>query len=172
MPARSPLASARPPCIVATAEVPETTFSYPDSTEVHCPSRAVGKAAGLRRTGLHVERLVPGTRTSFPHAEEDEEEWAYVVSGTPSVWLDGVLYALAPGDLVGFPAGTGVCHTFLNDGDADAVLLAGGEASTPKNRIFYPLNPERRAQMPAERWWPLEETYRRAGSHDGRPARR
>src|SRR3990167_3048842 len=138
---------ARPPYIVHESDVAETTFSYPGSAEVHCPSRAIGKAAGLVRTGIHFDRLLPGTRTSFPHAEEDEEEWAYVLDGTPSVWLDGVVYALAAGDFVALPAGTGIAHVFLNDSDREARVLVGGEASKPRNRIFYPLNQERRAQV-------------------------
>lgn len=158
----------RPPFIVHETQVEETTFSYPGSTEVLCPARAIGKAAGLVRTGIHIERLLPGTRTSFPHAEEDEEEWAYVLSGAPSVWIDGVVHALVPGDLVALPAGTGVCHVFLNDSATEARILVGGEKSRPTNRIFYPLNPERRAQV-GERWWPLEATWRAAGDHDGKP---
>jgi uncharacterized cupin superfamily protein len=145
-------------------------FAYPGSSEEHCPSRAIGRAAGLVRTGIHLERIVPGSRTSYPHAEEDEEEWAYVVAGHPSVWLDGVLYPLAAGDLVALPCGTGVCHVFLNDSDVDALVLVGGERSKPTNRIFYPLNPERRADVGA-RWWPLDETWRAAGTHDAMPRR-
>lgn len=164
--------SARPPFIVHESQVEETTSWYPGSAEVHCPSRAIGRAAGLSRTGIHAERLLPGTRTSFPHAEEDEEEWAYVLAGAPSVWIDGVVHELAPGDLVAFPAGSGICHVFLNDSDREARLLVGGEASKTTNRIFYPLNRDRRAQVGEARWWPLDDTWRAAGSHDGMPRRR
>ena len=160
----------RPSFIIHERDVEETTFSYPDSPEVHSPSRALGEAAGLKRTGIHVERILPGTRTSFPHAEEDEEEWAYVIEGTPSVWIDGVLHPLRPGDFVGFPAGTGICHVFLNDSATEARVLIGGEKSKPTNRIFYPCNTERRAQMEPQRWWPLDSTWAAAGPHNGKPA--
>jgi uncharacterized cupin superfamily protein len=159
----------RPPFIVHETDVEETTFSYPGSTEVMCPGRAIGRAAGLVRAGVHVERLLPGTRTSFPHAEENEEEWAYVLSGTPSVWIDGVVHALVRGDFVALPAGTGVCHVFLNDSDVEATVLVGGEASKQSNRIFYPLDPQRRADMADERWWPLESTWTAQGDHNGEP---
>jgi uncharacterized cupin superfamily protein len=162
----------RPPFIVHESDVEETTFSYPGSTEVMCPGRAMGRAAGLVKTGVHVERLLPGTRTSFPHAEESEEEWAYVLSGTPSVWIDGVVHVLARGDFVALPSGTGVCHVFLNDSDVDATMLVGGEAWKPSNRIFYPLDPQRRAQLAPERRWPLETTWQAQGDHDGKPRSR
>jgi uncharacterized cupin superfamily protein len=118
--------------------------------------------------GVHVERILPGTRTSFPHAEEDEEEWAYVIEGTPSVWIDGALHELRAGDFVALPAGTGICHTFLNDSEREAKVLVGGESAKAKNRIFYPLNPERRAQVGAS-WWPLESEWRPVGQHPGTP---
>ena len=39
-----------------------------------------------------------------------------------------------------FPAGTGICHTFLNNTDAEVRLLVIGEANKPENRIHYPMN--------------------------------
>ena len=72
------------------------------------------------------------------------------------------------GDLAAFPSGTGICHTFINDGDRDAVLLSGGEADKAENRIHYPLNPSRRTDLPWSRWWhdvPLAPQ----GPPDGKP---
>ncbi len=74
--------------------------------------RAAGTGLRLNRLGIHHERLPPGRRTSYPHAESDEEEFIYVLDGYPEVWINGYLWKLEPGDSVGFPAGTGVCHTF------------------------------------------------------------
>lgn len=42
---------------------------------------------------------------------------------------------------MGFPAGTGVCHTFINNTDEEVRLLVVGEANKKHNRIYYPLNP-------------------------------
>src|SRR5690606_28604358 len=99
----------------------------------------------------HFERLMPGRRTSFPHAESAEEEFVFVVAGTPDVWLDGHLHRLAPGDAVGFPAGTGLAHTFINNTKAEVNLIVVGEASKPENRVVYPLNPEQKARR--DDWW-------------------
>jgi len=52
----------------------------------------------LKALGIHHERLPPGRRTSYPHAESAEEEFVYVIEGTPDVWLDGTLHRLKPGD--------------------------------------------------------------------------
>ena len=92
----------------------------------------LARNAGLTRLGINHERLPPGRRTSYPHAESDEEEFVYVLEGTPDVWLDGRLHRLRSGQSVGFPAGTGLAHTFINDTDTDVRLLVIGEATKPE----------------------------------------
>jgi uncharacterized cupin superfamily protein len=57
----------------------------------------LGDRLGLTRIGIHHERLPPGRTTSLPHAESAEEEFVFVLEGTPDVWLDGVLHRLQPG---------------------------------------------------------------------------
>lgn len=123
---------------------------------------------GLERLGIHHVRLPPGRRTSFPHAESLEEEFVHVIEGEPDVWLDGVLHRLKPGDSVGFPAGTGLAHSFLNNTDADVRLLVVGEANKDDNRIVYPVNLERKAIR--EDWW-HDAPKRVLGDHDGLPDR-
>lgn len=128
----------------------------------------LGRALGLTRLGIHHERLPPGRRTSFPHAEGAEEEFVYVIDGEPDLWLDGHLHRLRPGDAVGFPAGTGIAHSFLNNTEAEVRLLVVGERSKPENRIFYPRHPERRPLH--EDWWD-DHPERALGPHDGLPDR-
>lgn len=161
----------RPPFIVSAGDIAEKTHKYPNSDEPMAPYRHIGRAAGLLRIGLHQVTVPPGRRTSYPHAEEHEEEFVYVIAGEIDAWVDGATYRMSAGDLAAFPAGTGTCHTFINDGDTDAVLLIGGESSKSDNRIFYPLNPEREGDIPWSQWWtdiPLADQ----GDHDGLPAAR
>jgi uncharacterized cupin superfamily protein len=160
--------SKRPPFIISTTDVPEEPGKYPASDEVLSHGRAIGRAAGLRRIGLHVERVEPGHRVSYPHAEESEEEFVFVLEGEVDAWIDGELHAMCAGDLAAFPAGTGICHTIINNSDAEARLLVGGQASTRDNRIYYPLNPEREAQVEWSSWWD-DIPLRPQGSHDGKP---
>lgn len=123
-----------------------------------------GPRFGLSKLGIHHLRLPPGRRTSYPHAESAEEEFVYVIEGTPDVWLDGELHRLQPGDGVGFPAGTGICHTFLNNSDAEVRLLVVGEKSKSENRVYYPRNPEQRNLR--DDWWD-NAPERSMGNHDG-----
>ena len=158
----------RPSFILSSGQVPESTHVYPQSTEQMRPTRRVGKAAGLLRIGVNVQRLPPGTRSSWPHAEEDEEEFVYVIDGEVDAWIDGNVHKMSAGDLAAFPAGTGISHCFINDGDREALLLVGGEAPKPGNRIFYPLNPSRRSDMNSSDWWD-DVPRRELGPHDGLP---
>lgn len=167
-PPPAPRFDGRPPFILAAADVAEQRWSYPDSAELLNPGRAIGAAAGLVRIGVHLERVVPGSRTSWPHAESDEEEFVYVLAGEVDAWIDGDLHRLRAGDLAAFPAGTGISHALLSCGPADALLLAGGEATKPTNRIVYPLHPSRRPQVPWSQWWD-DAPVRPLGPHDGTP---
>jgi uncharacterized cupin superfamily protein len=158
----------RPPFIIASSDVAEDTHSYPGSDEKMAFGRAIGRAAGLLRIGLHLQRLEPGQRTSWPHAEEKEEEFVLVLEGEVEAWVDGHLYPMHAGDFAAFPAGTGICHTFINNGERDATLLVGGERTLPDNRIFYPLHPGRRNDMAWSHWWD-DIPVREQGPHDGLP---
>jgi uncharacterized cupin superfamily protein len=160
--------SLRPPFILSSREVPEATHVYPQSTEQMGPVRRVGKTAGLQRMGINVQRLPPGTRSSWPHAEENEEEFVYVIDGEVDAWVDGNLHRMVAGDLAAFPAGTGISHCFINNGERDVLLLVGGEAPKPGSRIFYPLNPSRRADLKPADWWD-DVTRHEQGPHDGVP---
>ena len=52
---------------------------YPDCDEPLAIGAPIGHLLGLTRIGIHHERLPPGRRTSYPHAESAEEEFAFVL---------------------------------------------------------------------------------------------
>ncbi len=139
---------------------------YDNDDELMSIGSPFGKFFALTKLGIHHERLPPGRRTSFPHAESAEEEFVYVIDGEPDVWLDGRLHRLKPGDGVGFPAGTGIAHTFLNNTPSEVRLLVVGERGKPENRIVYPLNLDRKALR--KDWWD-DHPKRSLGPHDGLP---
>jgi uncharacterized cupin superfamily protein len=158
----------RPLCIRSTNAVSEYTHVYPQSSEPMGPVRRLGKEAGLDRIGINIQRLPPGTRSSWPHAEENEEEFVYVIAGQVDAWIDGHVHRMEQGDLAAFPAGTGISHCFINNTEQEVLLLVGGEAPKPGSRIFYPLNPSRRQDMPEQYWW-SDVPSRELGPHDGLP---
>ncbi|MBY0515699.1 MAG: GNAT family N-acetyltransferase [Bacteriovoracaceae bacterium] len=142
---------------------------YPNSQELLSQGSPIGNKLGLKAIGVHVELLHPGRRTSWPHAESSEEEFAFVLEGTPDAWIDGILHRLVPGDFVAFPSGTGIAHTFLNNTKVLCKLLVGGESSKPENKIHYPLHPKRNEEMKQKNQWWNDAPKRDLGSHDGIP---
>lgn len=158
------------PAIVHWTQIEEAApepFRGTDEPMSH--GAALGQHLGLKSLGIHHMRVPPGRRTSLPHAESAEEEFVYVIAGTPDVWLDGHLHRLAAGDSVGFPAGTGLAHSFLNNSETEVELLVVGNSDLPQNRIVYPVNVERQAWR--EDWW-HDAPVRPRGPHDGRTDKR
>lgn len=160
----------RPPFIGHYTEfLDDDDASYPGSTELLSIGSAVGRNLGLKKIGIHIETLLPGRRTSYPHAESEEEEFAYVIEGNPHAWINGELHPLKPGDFVAFSSGTGISHTFINNSNQKALLLVGGEARKATNKIIYPLNDEinliRKTQ---ETLWENPPRHP-MGPHDGKP---
>jgi uncharacterized cupin superfamily protein len=142
---------------------------YRGSDELLTISAPYARQFGLMRLGIHHERLLPGRRSSWPHAEADEEEFVFVLTGEPDLWADGYVQRLKPGDGVAFPAGTGLAHTFLNNTEGEARLLVVGEASRDRARIHYPLHPHRNAEIGMRHW--RIDPPRPLGPHDGLPDR-
>ena len=151
------------------SELASNQDSYPGDEEILSTGTPLSRPLGLTRLGIHHELLPPGHRTSWPHAEELEEEFAYVLEGTPSVWIDGELYLLGPGDCVAFVPGTGSAHTFINDSELAARLLVVGER-LPDNRVYYPLHPQGYSGMPERRRY-TPSSPPALGPHPGTPRR-
>ncbi len=158
----------RPDCIRHWKDIQEPDSAhYPHSAELLAIGSPFGQTFGLKRLGIHHVVLPPGRRTSWPHAESTEEEFVYVIEGTPDCWLDGALHRLQPGDAVGFVPGTGEAHTFINNTDSEVRLLVVGDTNRDDNKIHYPLHPQRNASIGDRHWHDLAPRMR--GPHDGLP---
>jgi uncharacterized cupin superfamily protein len=141
--------------------------TYPGDDEKLGMSSAFAKALGLFRFGVSHELLPPGRRTSYPHAEQSEEEFVYVLEGTPDLWQDGHLYRLEEGEAVGWPSGTGVSHALINNTTTDVRLLVVGEPSRRRFGVHYPLNPVRNEALGENHW--KDAPRLKLGPHDGLP---
>lgn len=126
----------------------------------------IGRNVGFQRLAVHHLILKPGTRSSVPHAESLEEEFVFVLKGTPDLWLNGFVHPLQPGHAVGFQAGTGIAHTLINNTLEDVHLLVAGEKTKKENRFIYPINPELKTEDIA--WW-KDWPQQQLGSHSGLP---
>lgn len=145
----------------------DDSFSYPGDTETFGTGASVGRKLGLKKIAINYELLEPGDRSSWPHAHKEEEEFIFILEGHPQVWVDGRVYNLAPGDCVGFPAGTGHAHSLLNNSDKPVRALVMGECDVPSDKIFYPMHPKRDSEMKEKGHFWDGHPENSMGDHDG-----
>jgi uncharacterized cupin superfamily protein len=127
----------KPSCVVDTKKIGEDNSHYPNDDELMSVWARLTTLFGMTRVGVGHDVLKPGRRTSWPHAEMDEEEFVYVVEGEPDVWIDGWLYR----------------------------LITVGEASRQRSKCFYPLHPKRNKEIGEGLW--KNPPKRKLGPHDG-----
>jgi uncharacterized cupin superfamily protein len=123
------------------AAVPEsnaTTYPAPFNTDNQKRfNRRIGDHAGIRNYGVVLTRIVPGGQSSHRHAHTTQDEFVYVLEGTPVLETNDGAQRLSPGMCAGFPAGTGDAHRFRNLTDQDVLLLVIGDRS-PNDQVHYP----------------------------------
>jgi uncharacterized cupin superfamily protein len=164
-PAPNAAAKRKPACVVDWKKIKSKRPQYPGDDEQMAIWTHLSVALGLTRIGIGHDLLPPGCRTSWPHAEYDEEEFVYVVEGEPDVWIDGYLHSLREGDGVGFPDRTGIAHCFINNTDKPVRLITVGEASRRRSKCIYPLHPKRNKEIGNDLW--KDAPKRKLGPHDG-----
>lgn len=98
--------------------------------------RIIGNPGGLTQFGVHLERLPPGSRSSFRHWHETEDEMIYVLTGEVVLVEDGETL-LRAGDAACWPAGHPVGHCLVNRSDTDATYLVVG-SRRQTDIIHYP----------------------------------
>ncbi len=148
---------------IPTEEPPqqETPADY-----IHILDSDIGRSVGFNRIAVHHIILPPGCRTSSPHAESLEEEFVFVLKGKPDLWLNGYIHSLNEGFAVGFPAGTGIAHTLINNSREDVFLLVAGDKTKKDNLCSFPINPELRETCKI--WWDNPPVHS-LGPHNGLP---
>jgi uncharacterized cupin superfamily protein len=98
--------------------------------------RRVGNAVGLRNFGVNFTRLAPGGISALRHSHSHQDEFIYVLEGTPTLVTDAGESLLAPGWCAGFPAG-GDAHHLVNRSPRDVVYLEVGDR-TSGDSVSYP----------------------------------
>jgi uncharacterized cupin superfamily protein len=130
------------PVARVAAEVPprqrQTNYPEPFASRVAGrEKRALGDAFGLANFGVNLTRLGPGAVSALRHAHSLQDEFVYVLAGSPTLVTDRGEMALAPGMCAGFKAGTGDGHQLVNRTDTDVLILEVGDRS-PGDAVSYP----------------------------------
>ncbi|MET0988213.1 MAG: cupin domain-containing protein [Steroidobacteraceae bacterium] len=102
------------------------SFSHPWNENSQLIGTMLGRALGLRRTGVNFARVPPGKESFVYHSHQTEEEWLYILQGRGIARIDGVEYEIGPGDFMAFPTPS-VAHHVRNPFTDELVYLMGGE---------------------------------------------
>jgi uncharacterized cupin superfamily protein len=121
--------------------------------------RQLGDVFGLSNFGVNLTRLQPGASSALRHAHSKQDEFIYVLEGTPTLLTDAGDTLLSPGMCAGFKAGTGNGHALVNRSSELVVYLEVGDRS-PGDVGTYP-DDDLQATMLEGRW---QFTHK-----DGRP---
>jgi len=99
--------------------------------------RTLGDLFGLTNFGVNLTRLAPGAASALRHAHRTQDEFVYILEGTPTLVTDAGATLLGPGLCAGFRAGTGDAHHLVNRSAADVVYLEIGDRA-PNDHVTYP----------------------------------
>lgn len=112
--------------------------------------RALGDLFGLTNFGVNLTRLPPGALSALRHAHATQDEFVYILEGTPTLVTDAGRTRLKAGDCAGFRRGSGDAHCLINESDSDVVYLEVGDRS-PGDAVVYP-DDDLRADWVEGRW--------------------
>lgn len=99
--------------------------------------RALGTLFGLTNFGVNLTTLAPGAMSALRHGHTRQDEFIYVLEGTPTLRTDAGDTLLGPGLCAGFAAGSGDAHHLVNLSAAPVVYLEIGDR-TAGDAVHYP----------------------------------
>ena len=103
----------------------------------------LGDHFGLTNFGVNLTELAPGSVSALLHHHTKQDEFVYIIAGTPTLLLDDREYLLGTGDCCGFKGGTGIGHQLVNRSKAPVVYLdlgdrtAGDYAEYPRDDLMF-----------------------------------
>lgn len=91
--------------------------------------RKLGDYFGLVNLGVNQTELRPGAMSALKHHHLTQDEFIYILSGSPTLIFGDKEYLMHPGDCFGFKKGQGVGHQLLNKSDERVIYLEIGDRS-------------------------------------------
>ncbi len=144
----------KPDAVVAAEVAPRTQRSgYPEpfaSRVAGREKRQLGEVFGLANFGVNLTRMAPGAISALRHAHSKQDEFIYILEGTPTLVTASGETLLRPGMCAGFKAGMGGGHQLVNRSDGVVVYLEVGDR-TPGDSVSYP-DDDLEAYFDAGRW--------------------
>ena len=99
--------------------------------------RPLGDVFGLKNFGVNLTKLAPSAISALRHAHTVQDEFIYILQGTPTLITDAGETLLSAGMCAGFKSGSGNGHHMVNRSAENVVYLEIGDRN-PGDAASYP----------------------------------
>jgi uncharacterized cupin superfamily protein len=145
----------RPPLAIKAEDAPlrAKPSNYPEpffSRMAKREKRPLGDIFGLTNFGVNLTRLLPGGESALLHRHSKQDEFVYILEGTPTLVTDTGEIEMKPGMCAGFPA-AGIAHHLVNRTTRDVFYLEIGDR-TPGDEGSYPNDDLKASLGPDGKW--------------------
>ena len=113
--------------------------------------RKLGDHFQLTNFGVNLTTLLPNSVSALFHQHERQDEFIYIIEGTPTLRYGSQEFLMNPGDCFGFKKGTEVAHQLVNKTELPVTYLEIGDR-TEGDTVTYP-NDDIQAEMDVEGKW-------------------
>lgn len=141
------------PILASDAPVRNRPSNYPEPFASRMSGRTkqpLGELFMLKNFGVNLICLPPGCVSALHHRHTQQDEFIYVLEGTPTLYRGDEIHLLAPGMVVGFPSG-GLAHHLENRSNSDCVILEVGDRSAGDS-VSYPSDDIQALSAPDGKW--------------------
>ena len=108
-----------------------------DHERYQCDDGEIGLLIGARKLGYRVARIAAGKAFCPLHSHDREEEFFYILEGTPAIRTSRGTLQCRAGDFIAFPVGERGTHQLINNGPESCLVLMVG--LNEENEVcFYP----------------------------------
>lgn len=126
--------------------------NYPDpfaSRVMGRSKRKLGDHFGITKFGVNFTTLEPGAQSALLHKHSKQEEFIFILSGTPTLVTPEGEFLLAPGDCAGFLP-SGPAHQLINRSALPVTYIEVGDREEGDEAI-YPAD-DLCAKMVDQKW--------------------
>jgi uncharacterized cupin superfamily protein len=99
--------------------------------------RRLGEQFGLTNFGVNLCSLCPGALSSMRHSHSTQDEFVYILEGSPTLVTNAGSTALSPGMCAGFKAGSDDAHHLRNDSCEEVWYIEVGDRASG-DQVVYP----------------------------------
>lgn len=143
------------PIAINAADIPARTkvSIYPPPFAAQMEGRTkhqIGDFFGLKNFGINLTRLKPNAVSALRHAHSKQDEFIYILEGSPTLQSNEGSMQLSAGMCAGTRAGSGNACNLINKTTEDVLYLEIGDR-TPGDEVVYP-DDDLQASMTGGRW--------------------